>query len=580
MKIFFKAGFFLSISLVILSFSGVHGYGRPSQVIVTDKPYYSFEDTIRYAVLGLNQSGQDTARKDIYYVELWDSENQLLQRHIHRFRDNKLYGSFLVITDQKSGWYILRAYPKTPGKNEGETQVHLPILVFQSGTEEQEIRDYLMDGFSRKEWLDSSLEEMELEVHINQEIQEIRHEIQCTVTFPEDLQKGKRIPLIASAYFEEFFPSLGYDMYNSLRYGFEVSQDKIDEEKNDNLQEGLILRGLYELPEEDRSKIFAMVTLSHLGLNPGILYNYTNLRNEFSFDINDMQGDVSAYLSVLDGRSDRIRILPDVVPDLNLDYSVSDKTEWLIPLLLYQGNRKVQRIIDENYSSLIKSDTTKNIAIYDTTRIYPMADRSYALSDYVAFKDVRELIVEILPYVKISEENGSYKIFIVNNQNPDLDTSSPLYLVNGIPTRDADFIAGLDVSNIDIVEVLYSKEVLYPFNWLGKGGILAIYTKAPVRVPNYILHTIKGIYPDQGNFQLNKTKDGSQLYAPQIEPAIFWNPRLNIEDDGSITFNFLVGDQTGLLNVCLFGIGTDGEIIYGKDEIQINTFLNKETDNR
>lgn len=580
MKIFFKTAVFLSFFLTVLNFSYVRGFERPNQIIIADKPYYTFEDTIRYAVLGFDQGYQDTTRKDIYYVELWNSDNQLLYRHIHRIRDHILYGSFTISRDQETGWKIIRAYPQNPIPNEQSVQVHLPILLIHSDIDEVEMQDNLQRGFARKGRTDAPIGGIELQVMLSPKIEAIRKEIQCTVELPEYLRQNKLIPLVASAYFEDFIPSMDYNFYNSAQYGFEHRYDGNGERSDNTLPEGLLLRGIYELPEEDKSKIFAMVTLSHLGINPGILYNYTNLKDEFSFDLSDIEGEVFAYLTVLDGNSEKIKILPDKVPELNLDYFVSERNEWLMPLMRYRENRKIQKIIHENYTPFNQLDTTQTITIYDTTRIYTLADRTYRLSDYIPFSDVRELIVEILPYVKIHEDNGNYHIYIVNNQNPDLDANSPLFIVNGIPTTDANFIASLDIDNIDIVEVLYSKEALYPFNWLGKGGILAIYTKTPVSVPNYILHAIKGIYPDQGEYQLDEAKDEFQLNTPQIEPVIFWNPQLKIDGSGNLTFNFRTGDQTGRLNVCLFGVGPNGEILFGKGMIQINTFVNSGSNNR
>lgn len=580
MKIIFKAGFFLFNILILLNFSHVQGYEKPAQVIVTDKPYYSVEDTIRYAVLGLEQMYQDTVGKDIYYVELWNSENQLLYRHIHRIKDQIIYGSFFVSPDQNPGWRTIRAYSQRSLRNGRPVQVHLPILVIHSELQEEQIRDSLKNGFSANKRRDDSLVELELKVDLYPENPETRNNIQCTVKLPDYFQKQPIIPLVASAYFGDFFPQVDYGIYNSNLYGSERWLDENGEKMNEAPSEGLMLKGMYELPEEDKSKVFAMVTLSHLGEDPGIMYNYTNLKHEFSFDLSDIQGDVSAYLSVLDGQSEKIRLLPDNVPELHLSYSILDRTEWLLPLLKYQRNRKIQKLVKENYAPLIQSDTVQSISIYDTTRIYSKADRSYNLSDYIAFENVKELIIEILPYVKIHEDNGRYNIYLVNNQNPDLDINSPLYLINGIPTRDADFIAGLDVSNIDIVEVLYSKEALYSFNWLGKGGILAIYTKTPVKVPNYKLHAIKGIYPDQGSYQIIESGDEMQHYTPQIEPMIYWNPQLKMDKKGQISFNFLAGDQTGQLNVCLFGIGPDGEIVHGRGVIEVSTFANKVTTER
>jgi hypothetical protein len=531
-------------------------------------------------VIGNNSSFINKGENNILFVEIWDIENQLITRHIHTIQNSYTCGIFPIAEHINSGWKIIRVYSQTPYPANQITYVHLPILVVDYDAEEQDIIRKLQNSFHPEIPAAQTIKTVQLDLNVNQPEIEGRQSIQVKVEIPDHLKTNEKIDLIAMARFGEFFPIMNCAVYNSFNNGYVIKHKLNRAGQDEGIPKGLFLNGKYVIPEEEREKVYEMITLAVFGDNPGIFFTYTNSKDEFSFNITDLTGDLRIYLSAINGKSDKIEIITDSIPPLQLEYNKSSMEDWLAPLRNYQKNSKTRKIISDNYSSINKLDSSRLLTIYDTTRLYETADRSYKLSDYVAFSSVKELIIEILPFVKIKEEKGHSEILIYNSQNPELNMGGPLFLINGIPSRDNDFVAGLDVQNIDVIEVLFSKETLYPFNWMGRGGVLAIYTKIPIEIPNHKYRKMKGIYMDKGSFIIQNPVNETEFYTPNIEPLIYWNPVLQKDDSIDIEFNFISGDQTGSLNIIVFGMTANGELLYGNSTVQVVAFRTEKTGNK
>jgi hypothetical protein len=159
-------------------------------------------------------------------------------------------------------------------------------------------------------------------------------------------------------------------------------------------------------------------------------------------------------------------------------------------------------------------------------------------------------------------------LYIYNRFNPNLG-KNPLFLVNGLPTRDQEFILNMDVSNIHIVEVLYSKQTLLPFGWLGRDGILAIYTRKPVEVPNIKVVNVNGMFKSSGIYQLFDDPDLKNNTIPYFQPSVYWNPEVTIHGKETFDLEISTGDETGILDIFVVGMDEKGNILTGVESITI-----------
>jgi hypothetical protein len=194
-------------------------------------------------------------------------------------------------------------------------------------------------------------------------------------------------------------------------------------------------------------------------------------------------------------------------------------------------------------------------------RIYEKADKVYDLDEYIELKDMREVIIELLPNVKIFRDNDQTQIKIFYHQNLDI-IPDPLFLVNGNIVKDNDFILNMDNRNIKRIEILFNKSTLEPFGPLGIGGVVAIYTKKPVSIPSGLQVDLEGYHkPAEKIIQFDPGEMPSDHY-PEFNPLLYWDPVCKTNDSGVREISFHTNDLVSDFEIVIEGLTPDGRAFY------------------
>lgn len=569
---FFAAILFLSVSVAKTSKSGTE-----KVILITDKPYYFAGENIYYKLFyHSNIKANKNEEEHVVYTELWDEHKQLVERQIVRLSPDQAHGIFRIDKHLEQGNYLIRAYLKKywKGDKTESAQIHLLIL-----NVDQKHHPFVGEENDTRE--NSSIsgavkfsDRIDLSTH--RESYQARSEIKVNVKLP-DQPAEKDACFVATARYREYFPPrepIGTLILDQVEAGNHIYSQN-------NSPSKIYLRGNYNWKEKKKKQIYELIVYSVLGKDPLLGYEYTNKEGEFNFDISHLKGNEHVYLSAVNGSSDNVEIFEKTYPELKTGFYGGVTRQWNKQVLdRYMENYRVRQTINENYNLKkleIKSDTLR---IYDTTRVYKLADKTYELSEYVDFADMPELIREILLYVKINKKNDRYRLFIFNRTNPELKQDltfpelerDPLFLVNGIPTKDHDYIVNMDVDNIDVIEILYSKEALFPFGWLGRSGILALYTHQPVKVPNFRQWSVKGIFDPEGRKTYDYNMENIEDPVPNFDPLPLWDPELKMTGNRN-GFSFYCGDEQGDLEIKVIGLNNEGKLIGGSTVVRIEPLL-------
>jgi len=114
--------------------------------------------------------------------------------------------------------------------------------------------------------------------------------------------------------------------------------------------------------------------------------------------------------------------------------------------------------------------------------------------------------------------------------------------------------------------VLRSESTLARFGDLGKYGIIVVETRNPgsVAVPrsrhNLRINGISKPLP----FYSPDYAAGSAGRTPDLRTTLYWNPDLEIDNEGKATVSFYAGDATGPVRVRVDGVTRGGVPVHGE----------------
>jgi hypothetical protein len=195
-------------------------------------------------------------------------------------------------------------------------------------------------------------------------------------------------------------------------------------------------------------------------------------------------------------------------------------------------------------------------------------------NDYEAMDNMAEYLFEIVTGIRTYESNGKrdVRVAFVGGMYQD----PPLFLVNGIPTRDTEKVLSIAIENVQGAGVIkdhkasglikLSREVR-PFGDLGGSGIVVIHLNPGVSNPfreaynsmlKKNLYLIPDAYPTVEYKGLT-----SEKFIPDFRQTLYWNPALEIDSKNN-NLSFFTSDIYGDYEIIVQGISSNGKIILAR----------------
>lgn len=199
------------------------------------------------------------------------------------------------------------------------------------------------------------------------------------------------------------------------------------------------------------------------------------------------------------------------------------------------------------------------------------ADLEIKLSEYILFPTMVETLREVIPMAqhRIIRSKNVVRVFI--DELDKFADESPLFVIDGVMTEDVDFFLSLNPSDVSSIKIIYSLDKLNVFGALGKGGIILVETK----IPDHADVVPKGetTFSTVGLTESIKFKSAAHLSKrgrmPDLRTALYWNPELVPDENGSATFSFYTTDVTGEFAIRLEGISGEGKPFYQEETFTV-----------
>jgi len=285
-------------------------------------------------------------------------------------------------------------------------------------------------------------------------------------------------------------------------------------------------------------------------------------------------------------------IFPVVYDDSKIVFSVADQLEKLYKLEMeeefeniaaisfpcMQLNENMRsdleaRMLARNVSQGFYTDSTSvySTADLDTTDFYGKPDARYMLDDYVRFPDMKEILLEFVPEVRVKNPEGDNpSIQVLNDPYKAYFTQNTLVLLDGVAIKNVKDLFAMDpllLRSIDVVSRKYFLGVLQ-FN-----GIVH-YKSYKNDLAGFALNANEVIYPFTGVQRISRplfteftVKSNKRL--PDFKNLLFRNVNLNTEKNTNSKFGFYSSDATGNFKVVVRGVDKSREKVYGEKIISI-----------
>ncbi|MEQ9168585.1 MAG: hypothetical protein RLO12_20170 [Fulvivirga sp.] len=186
------------------------------------------------------------------------------------------------------------------------------------------------------------------------------------------------------------------------------------------------------------------------------------------------------------------------------------------------------------------------------------ADINVKVQDYQLFPTMDEMIREIVPSVIHRGKNELGYVRVTLPQPMDLATDDPLYVINGIVTKDTKYFLSLKPSDIVTVKVVNSPRKLMPLGLFGKNGIIMIATKTGVERPSVSVDNIVDGLNKSVAFNNLDSSEINTLNLPYFRSTIYWNPAVSVNESGTGEVEFYLSDDVGEMQIYLEGITKEG----------------------
>lgn len=120
------------------------------------------------------------------------------------------------------------------------------------------------------------------------------------------------------------------------------------------------------------------------------------------------------------------------------------------------------RLIHTELANKLKDEGAERLMLdhVDTLDIYGKPDKRYILDNYVRFPDMREVIEEFIPEVRVRKVNGQTALQVVNTPYKMFFDLPAMVLLDGIPVTDMDQLLSMDPLKFRSIDVVARKFLL------------------------------------------------------------------------------------------------------------------------
>jgi len=298
------------------------------------------------------------------------------------------------------------------------------------------------------------------------------------------------------------------------------------------------------------------VYVATIGDDPQLHVYTTNNKGEFIFTLKHVSGMHNLFLCVDSKRENELEIL------INSDFVNSYPSFYSTPTIL---DTSMRQFIEDMY---VSAQVKEYYSEPDTSSVYkskqklirfPEPFESILVDDYIALPTLREVINEIVPYVRVQKKKDNFSLEVLDKKT-NQTSGNPLILIDNLPVFNVNELLKISPELINRISVINSTYVygehifrgvvFFETNTNNFAGIVlpesstflefqTIEDNATFTSPDHSSHT------DENN------------RVPDFRNLLFWDPDVAIPNEGKV-ISFTTSDNEGTYEVIVRGVTQDG----------------------
>ncbi|WP_460894237.1 hypothetical protein [Rufibacter soli] len=180
-------------------------------------------------------------------------------------------------------------------------------------------------------------------------------------------------------------------------------------------------------------------------------------------------------------------------------------------------------------------------------------DKSYDLSQYTPFKDLADMVKETIPLASVVGNGQVKEVRIFSPEKAGARyPEHPLYLVNGQPVSNNEWVLNLPGAAIKQIDLFYTQSKLSNIGLIGRYGVLSITTHPPYPQPQEMQDnnsfTWTGL-TTPFTFQTPSYEYTLPRPDPDFRSLLYWAPAVKTNAAGAATLVFYTSDDVGEFEV-------------------------------
>lgn len=229
----------------------------------------------------------------------------------------------------------------------------------------------------------------------------------------------------------------------------------------------------------------------------------------------------------------------------------------------YDKYNRLYREVTESYRYFgHKAVASKDVPHSALEKELGDADVTIDLDDYVLFPTMAETLHEIIPYLQYRKAGGRETVRMYLPELARSGTESPLFIIDGMLTDDADFFLRLSPADVDKIKIYYTQFKTNKLGSMSRNGVVIVETKLPGYAEKVAAsaRTLKmiGLSPGLPFPQKPEIWQENNPRAPRLRSTLYFNPYIRLNDNGEALFTFTTTDDTGTFVIHIEGLTTDG----------------------
>jgi hypothetical protein len=192
------------------------------------------------------------------------------------------------------------------------------------------------------------------------------------------------------------------------------------------------------------------------------------------------------------------------------------------------------------------------------------ADSPIVLDEYKAFPDIPDMAKELLIPIRFRKQKGGIRearIFDPTKTPRKFHSRGPLFIVDGMLTRNSVFIAELDITKVERFDLYYKFERgLRLFGPMARYGLVMIESRnRDIELPEKDQENLFVIHGFQAEIKYPIQLEAAGEEEVRLDPSLFWAPDMRTNEQGEVELSIPLPDDRSRFRVEVVAQGANGQ---------------------